>query len=919
MVKITLLLLCCPFLVFGVSNDTIPASNENNFTISSNFIDQVPGIPVSIFFTQEYNNAIEKVNELNFNSGFINNPLGLIEGRVAGLSIVKAGGNPNRNYDARIRGLSTIYGNTMPTIIIDGVIDAQLENIDPNDIDSFEVIKDAAGTAFYGIRGANGVIIIQTKKGGDYKTKVNYNNYVNAENSIRRQQNLSTSEWRSFSNTMGMGTDFLSNTNWYDEVLQTGWSNVHNLSISGGSPDTKYYVSMNYRNINGTILSSGFQRFNTRMNLSHKALNDKLTLVFGFGSTWEKAQLINDNINKYAASYNPTAPVKSNDAAYSEFGGYFQQYYYDFVNPVSLLEESNDQGQQRINTSLNASYQFNDHFELVTRYALQYFDQLGGRYIPKTSFGNSSNNGYAIRSEQLSSNQLFETDVHYKNKLSLLDYEVQAGYSYQYFNDEGFSVEGGDFITDAFTYNNLAAAKDFTEGLGIVNSYKNTQTIVGFYGKMNFEWNNRYFLSFVSRYDGSSRFGKNQKWGFYPGISAGVELEDWLNINKIDQLKLRVGWGRSGNNLYADHLSISQIEPTGGYYYYNGEFERSYGIFDEANPDLKAETKSEINIGVDFKLINDKLFGSFDYYSNHINDVLWFYNIPSPPNLGYGKWFNIGELKNEGVELSLFYDAVKVQDFSYTPGIALTWYLKNKLGSFSDPVQGLNFGTRYYNSFHSSVLMNIVEEYSDVGNFWGLIYNGISADGEFVYKDLDANGYTDNNDNTVIGNGMPNMELGFSNQFQYKSWDLSLFFKGVFGQDLVNIYRLIYENTQSMYAYNIPKSTLQLKTTDGQYVRDYQNFSDRLVEKGNYFKLANFSLGYNFQFNESSAIKKMRVYFMGNNLFVITGFSGSDPELRYGYRHFYYVDEYNPLTPGINNEQDWLMTRSFSMGLNIGF
>jgi iron complex outermembrane receptor protein len=865
-------------------------------------------------------NAQVIVGSTNFNSGMINDPMGLIESRVAGLTTVKPGGNPNELYETRIRGLSSILGSTAPLVIIDGVLDADLQSLDPGDVESFEILKDVAATAFYGIRGANGVVLIRTKRGQSGDLRLSYNTYFNAENAIRRNDNMSGEEFVSLSNDLGIDYNrFGADTDWYDEILQTGLSQVHNLSVSGGSGQTDYYISMNYRCVDGTLKSSGFNRFNTRFNLNHRSLNDKLTIGINFGATFNQAELSNSDAFKYAAIYNPTAPVRSDDQQYEIYDGYFQQVLFDFYNPVAMIEQNTHNGGDKWwNAQLMGTYEIFSSLDFHLSYAYQTASNLENHYFSKYSFGTGLNrNGLAEKEVHDTYNQMINTSFVWNPDLQQTNLTVMAGYAYQEFINEGFMVNGGDFITDAYTYNRLNAANDFDNGLGFINSYKNSNKIIGFYGSAIFDWKQTYFLSVVGRYDGSSRFGADEKYGFYPGVSAGVDLAQIITLDILDLFKIRLGTGRSGQGFAQSNLSQDLVDEGWGHFFYGSDFTPFYSLINQKDESLKAPSKTEINIGVDFQLWQGRVYGSFDYYSNSIKDLLMERNVATPPNLVRQKWLNIGELKNNGWELSVSGVAVKTNSILYEPSLIMSKYIDNSTGSLSDAENG--FGERFLDigGFWGNSQVVYVAENSPIGDYWGYEYEGISEDGNWIHKDLNDDGEIRFEDKRKIANGMPKFELGFGNTLKYRSWDVNLFFKGVFGYDLLSQYKLRYGYPNIVTSYNPSKTAVDFKNANGTYLTSYSGpYSTCHVEKGNYFKLANFNIGYNFNLAETSVVRGLRLYLMGQNLFVLTNYSGSDPEARYNSDVSYDLSQ---LAPGFEPVNSWLMTRSFALGLRATF
>ncbi len=869
---------------------------------------------------KEITSAVASVKEEDFITGNVQNPTALIEGKVAGLTIAKAGGNPNGGYEVRLRGLSTLGANTQPLIVVDGVIGYSLENIDPNDIESIDVLKDASAAAIYGTRGASGVILVTTKSGVEGQSNVDFNAYVNIESPYRFQPVLSASEWRDLSQEVGLGTDYGANTDWLREITSTAVSQVYNLGVSGGSKSTTYRVSFNYRDVPGVALNTGFKRLNSRINLTHKAINDRLTISINVGGTFNNAEYGFNEAFRYATIYNPTSPIRmEGDPAFDEFGGYFEQVLFDYYNPVSILEQNSNKGiDKRLNLAIRGSYEIINNLFFDVFYSFQTENFERNRYFASTSFWRGRDRtGLARQSFDDRSNQLFESTVKWNGDLSNGSLDIVAGYSYQDFLNKGFYAEGGDFITDYFKFNNLSAALDFNNGLGSVDSYKNTSKLIAFFGRVNFQWNQTWFLSVSGRYEGSSRFGQNNKWGFFPGISGGVELANFFNSSSINNMKLRVSYGETGNTPAQSYLSIQRLGP-GGNFLVDGEWIPSYGPVSNDNPDLRWEIKKETNIGLDYSLFGDKLYGSIEYYSRKTKDLLQYVAVPVPPNLFDRTWMNVGTIKNSGLELLINWSAVNSDNFTYTPSLTFTSYLQNQIVSLSDSAQGIEYGIRDIAGLGAPGQNNTplirVEEGKPIGQIWGLIYEGIDPDGNWIHKDLNGDGEISNEDRAVIGNGLPKVEIGFGNAFTFGRFDLNLFFRGVFGHDLVNTYRAFYEVPNIIGSYNAIRTARDLRNPDtGALLNTSQGqFSSLHVEKGSFLSLNNLSFGYSFNLANSKAFRKIRVYFTGNNLFVITGYKGSDPSVRFS-------DGGNPLAPGIDRRNTWYMTRSFAFGINLGF
>lgn len=902
-----------------VGNQTvIDVSLESDITALSEVV-------VTGYGTQEkkeITSAVASVKEEAFQVGNVQDAAQLIQGKVAGLTIVRAGANPNAGFSVRLRGLSTFNNdNPGPLVVVDGVIGADLNNVDPNDIESMDVLKDASASAIYGTRGANGVIIVTTKTGKKGTLQVDYNGFVSADSPYRFPDMLSADEWREFSQELGLGVDFGESTDWFDEITRTGISQVHNLAVSGGNEATQYRISMNYRDVQGISLRTGFDRFNTRINLNHKAINNRLTLTLNVAGGLERSEYGNDEAFFQAGIYNPTSPVRSDDPEFDIYGGYFQQVLFNYRNPVALIEQQENNGtNKRLNIQVRGAYEIIDNLIFDMAYSFQTISELRNRYNYKEQFSAGlDRNGLARKSANDFYNQLFESTIKWNGDLSNGTLDLVGGYSYQEFINEGFSAEGGDFITNGFTYNRLSAANDFDNGLGSVNSFKNDNKLIAFFGRANFNWDQTWFVSLSGRYEGSSKFGADNKWGFFPGVSGGVELANFISSSSVNNLKFRVSYGETGNNLQNSYLSLVVVEPSGNSFFYNGEYVPAFGPLRNANPNLGWESKKETNIGLDYSFFNDKLFGAIDYYTRKTEALLWEFDVPQPPNLAQRTWTNVGDLRNSGLELLLNWAAIDNANFKWTPMLTSTYFIENKIVSLSDSASGFVFGVRDLSNMgapgQNGTPLVRVEEGKPIGQLWGLVYEGISEDGQWIHSDINEDGEITIEDRAVLGNGLPDFEIGWGNNFQFGNWDANVFFRGVFGHDLINSMRSFYEVPGAITSYNLLRGARDIKNPDtGTYLQgSLGTFSSLYVEDGDYFKLENLSIGYNFNMANSAAFSRLRVYFAGNNLFVLTNYKGSEPEVRYS------DNDGGLLVPGVDRRDTWYLARSFSLGLNVIF
>jgi iron complex outermembrane receptor protein len=877
---------------------------------------------------REVTSSITSVKSDEFNKGSVNNPVQLIQGKVSGLSISKPGGDPNGSFDIRLRGLSTIGANLGPLVVVDGIIGGSLSNVDPNDIETINVLKDGSAAAIYGTRGSSGVILVTTKKGKAGTSTVDYNVYGTVEMVARNTDVMNSTEWRALHDETGLGTDFGGSTDWFKEIERTALSQVHNLALSGGSEKTNYRASINYRKAEGIEITTGNTQLNGRINLTQKALNDKFLLDLNLGATEKKSDLGFTEAFRYATIYNPTAPVRSDDPAYTQYAGYFQQVLFDYYNPVSILRLNTRESKDRLfNVSIKGTYEIMKGLSVDAFYAIASTGTLRGEYLNKYDYwGGMNRNGLASRQQDNSSNNLFESTVHYQGDISSnFNMSVLGGYSYQDFTYEGFYAQGGNFITDEFTFNNLAAAQDFDNGLGTVTSYKNSNKLIAFFGRVNLNINSAFFVMASARYEGSSRFGTSNQWGLFPAVGAGADISQYLDLGFLDNLKLRVNWGLTGNQPSSSYLSLQRLGPQ-GYFMYNGNFLPVYDNVSNANQDLKWEKKGEFDAGFDFSLLHSKLSGSFDFYTRTTTDLLFQYQVPVPPNFYNQAWLNIGKIKSSGLELTLDYNVIKKPDFVYTMSFTPSYIIENTLVSLSGSYNGseLKYGVQDIDDMGSpgqnQVPLVRVEEGKPIGQLFMLKFKEIDENGNLVLVDANEDGTVDQADRRVVGNGLPKFLIGFGNNLTYKNWDLSLFFRGVFGHDLLNSFRGFYEVPNMIGSYNLPKTAANMRNAStGKLMNNSSGIlSDYHVENASFVSLDNMSLGYNFKLPSGGQFSKIRVYLAGNNLFYITKYKGVDPNPRY-------VDSEDlgllnsPLVPGIDRRNTWFRTRSITVGANFVF
>ncbi len=893
----------------GYKLQEIPLSGQTNLRITlladAAHLNEVVVIGYGTQRRKELTGAVASVRAEDFNTGNITNPAQLLQGKVAGLSITNPGSNPNAGYTIRLRGLSTFGANTGPLIVVDGVPGVSLLTIDPSDIESMDILKDGSAAAIYGTRGSSGVILVTTKSGNFGQLQLEYNAYGSFENVARTPPVMSAAEFVEVG-----GTDHGSETDWFDEITRRAATHVHNLSLSGGTGKTSYRASLNYRDVQGIAITTGFDQVIGRVNVAHRAMDDRLRVALNLTSQIRKEQKGNDAAFEFATTYNPTAPIYGGPEA-ARFGGYWQEILFGYYNPVSVLKQNTiDQERKAYLINVDADFEIVNGLKIGARYSREDIGWLDGSYYRSDSYFNGyASNGIASRRITDNESKLFETTLSYNRRFGNFMLDAIGGYSNQAFSGESFNASGGDFITDELLYNNLGLSQDFKRGIGNVGSYKDASKLIGGFVRASLNYKDTYFLNASYRREGSTKFGRNNQWGNFPGVGAGVDLAQLLDHPVISQLKVRASYGITGALPSGNYLSLLRFG-TGNNFYYNGAFIPAFQPSSNPNPDLKWEKKEELDFGVDFALFDSRLTGTIDYYDRRTIDGIFNLPVSVPPNLYQDKWLNVGEIKNSGVEVTFNYQIDIGRNSTYTPTFTFSTY-RTKLITLSG--KGASFGD---NGVQKLAIMgapgqNIplikVEEGAKLGQFIGWEFDGVNEDGTWRFKDQNDDGVINTNDEVIIGNGLPDYEIGFNNAFRFGRFDVNAFFRGSFGHDLINSFRAFYEAKSVSASYNVIKTKYFMPE-----LTDRAIYSDYHVEDASFFRLQNVDIGYHFNIPNQKLLKAIRLYANGQNLFTITNYTGVDPEVRY-------ADGGNVLAPGIDRRNTWFTSRTFTLGLNAKF
>jgi TonB-linked SusC/RagA family outer membrane protein len=846
--------------------------------------------------------SIATVKEEDFIPGAVNNPLQMIRGRVAGLAINRVNGNPNDgNVQLMLRGVSTLQGNSQPLIVIDGIPGGSLNTVSPDDIESIDVLKDGSAAAIYGTRGNNGVILITTKRGARATgaPTVTYHGYVSAEQISNKIEVFSAEEYRKipeltngFFEIVDQGHD----TDWWGEVSRSPLNQNHNISIRGGTVSSNYVAAADYRGQEGLLINTGIEQLRLRLGINHNLMDDRLRFSLNVSNNITRGRT-NDQSQIYFATRiaNPTESIKDESGAYSFFAGVNNA-----VQMAREFEEDINWNQTLLNGRVVA--ELIDGLNVTVVGALQRFSHLNGWYGNRMY--NIQRTGEGGRNTSLNQQLTFESYADYSRNINRHEFVVLGGYSFQDFTWEGFNLENHNFPSDAFGYARPDLGYALSEGLASMGGNKGMSRLIAFFSRVNYSFDDKYLFSASIRREGSTKFGENNRWGWFPAVSAGwvITREPFMaGIGFLNELKLRAGYGVTGtepHNSYLSQMRFDYHTPT----FYEGRWIYSIGPTMNPNPNLKWETKHEANIGLDFALLNNRLGGSVDFYMRNTRDLLYSYNVPVPPNLVSTILANVGEISNQGVELYLNAAIVERGDLWWNVSTNFS-YNTNNLVKLSDDTYKRDFlevgntGAPVQKNTHR------VEEGMPLGNFFGWKSVGLDENGAWV---IDGGEYGVDADRQILGNGIPKMFAGFTTGVGYKGLDLSVSLRGAFGFQILNQYRMLWENFIKGQQYNFPVSILDHPYGTDTWVKTAPAYVSYYVEDGDYLKIDNVTLGYNFRVGNLKHIQVLRLYVSGTNLYTFTNYKGVDPEINF-----------IGLSPGIDLVGGYPTTRMITAGIKL--
>ncbi len=857
--------------------------------------------------------AVASVKKENFVSGAVRDPGQLIQGKVAGLTIVTPSGDPTAQSQILLRGTATLATSTQPLILVDG-IPGDLNTVAPDDIESIDVLKDGSAAAIYGTRGTNGVILITTRKStGNVEPTIDYNAYISTQEFVNLPKMLDAAQYRQRLPLQDLG----SNTDWLGEVSRsTPLSHGHNLAFRGGTSKTNYTATLGYRYYEGIFLRSDNRLINGRFDINHNMFNNTLKVNFNLLNTDNRYNSLgngnsfNTTILRQVLGRNPTAPIKNPDGSWNE-----QIAVAGYENPLALINESYGQNQSQ-STRLSGSVTWLPvkGVQLKALFSRNRFSSVYGYAETKNSITTvrDGRQGYALKRSGDNTDQLMELTAQYNGTFNDHNVSVLGGYSYQDNLTEVSSLNNTDFPAGNFSYiDNIGVGRGLGLGTAQISSSKYAYNLIGFFGRVTYNYRQKYLLTANLRHEATSKLvGTQNAWGTFPSISAGwrISKEPFMdNVRFFDDLKLRVGYGVTGTAPDEYFLGVSLLGYSGSFLI-NGQWVPSLRPISNPNPFLKWEVKNETNAGVDFSIFKGKVSGSLDYYYRRTNGLLYDYPVPSPPNLYTFTKANVGVMENKGVEIIINTTPITRKNFTWNSSINYSTN-KNTLVSLSnDLYQTTNdFINVGFTGSPVQTYTHRVEVGKPIGNFYGYKVVDINADGTWVYEDQD--GKTSNTkveaDKKILGNGLPKAYAGWNNNFRFGKVDLGITMRGAFGFQLLNFQRMysevpgfkLYNQLQSTYEPIMGKTVL-----NNNILPEYNSY---YVEDGDYWKIDNITLGYNFSL-KNPHFKAARVYFSTINTFTISGYKGMDPEVnRLG------------LSPGNDDRDKYPTPRVYTLGVNV--
>ncbi|MFD2826432.1 SusC/RagA family TonB-linked outer membrane protein [Leeuwenhoekiella polynyae] len=881
----------------GFETTTITVSQQTNYTINlsanTSELDEVLVVGYGTQKKSDLTGAVSSVVADEFNKGVVNNPGNLLQGKVSGLNVTNTSGEPGAGQDIIIRGVGTLRSGTSPLYVVDGfVLDNSgnglatnpLNFINTQDIESINVLKDASAAAIYGSRAANGVVVITTKKGKAGRTQMNFSASTAISSIANTIDVFSAEEFRTVIPQIGGSlSDNGANTDWQDELTRTAITNNINFSMSGGTASTSYFASIGVDDQEGIINNSDLKRYSARANVTQKGWDDRLKVDLNLTATrTENTRPNTSSIVSNMLSLNPTTPAYTNGEP-TVFG--------TGLNPLILEDIYGDfSNNNRMIANISPSLAFIDGLTYKLNLGVDYSTtDRDIQYMPYSADPDYAE-GSVSSAYTTNRNTLVENTLTYVTDFGDHGLTVLAGHSYQ-----KFFIHAKNFYFENFPDNGIEPRYQLGQARGDNYSQTSSATsneLQSFFGRVNYDYKDKYLVTATLRSDGSTKFGENNRYATFPSLALGWNIfkEDFMADSGINNLKLRASWGKSGNQeipskqtrlSYGESFADNDIYPLNDAITTREGYDYGLVFARTANPDLQWEETTQTNIGLDFGFLDYKLSGSVDYFLKETNDVLLYFSTQDPiDEVGY-KWQNIPgmKIKNSGIELALDYQSDRSRDFSYNIGGNIS-YIKNEITD--SPFTIVTTGTAS-GAGQTGATINGYMNDQPIGNFFLREFNGIGADGLSQFTDVNGDGQIDDSDRISAGSAVPDILYAFYLKFKYKNFDLGLNFNGVSGNKIYNHTRMsLFNKTQIANSLNTTDQAIEYANEDPS---NSNTVSTRYLENGAFLRLNNATLAYSLDpqvIGLEQWLTNVRLSVTGQNLFTITDYTGFDPELNTG-------------------------------------
>lgn len=904
------------FSYIGYITQEAPRDGQNTIDIvlneDSELLEEVVVVGYGTMEKRAVTSSISSVKGDDIVSGLAGSTIGTaLRGKVSGLSI-SGNDSPNSSSTMQLRGIASINASQSPLIVIDGVPGGDLRALNQEDIASIDVLKDASAGAIYGTRATGGVILITTKQAQEGPMKIAYTGELMLETKRKQLEVLNAKEFVE----AGLGTDYGHDTDWFDLITRTPVTNRHVLTMSGGSPNSRIYTSFSYQDMQGLAIEDSRKDYNGRINTDFRFFDNLLEVrthtnyrhlkrneagtPSSSRSIFEQALLLNptetafdeNDITGYnimagqGLQYNPLADVKLRSS-------------------LSINKYLTTDGVARINFLPELYFQGTVGYQSVTTQTLQYISSNHRESVDNNIAGNGYH-GYS-KNEKILAEAYFN---YHKTLGQFHNFNAVLGHSFEEINQESFSLRNKDFPIEHTAIWNIGSGLYLKEGTAEMSSNKNPRDrLASFFGRINYSYDDKYMATGSLRREGSSKFGPNNRWGTFWSLSGGwrISREEFMSdLTFINDLKVRAGYGVVGNNGFEAGLSVPMYSTDNAWWNYDGVIVQSYGARRNVNPDLKWEEKKEWNIGIDYSVLNNRIYGKFDYYKRKVEGMIYSIAVPQPPNVYPTTLMNGGDLENRGWEFEIGADIVKTKDWDYLSTVRLSHNetkIQNLGGSatFQDrmsfPAPGAP-GTAVR-----------LQPGSTIGQFFLFKHAGFDDDGGYLIYDKDNNvipaAERSIEDKRYIGNAIPKIIIAWDHTLRYKNMDMTVYMRSHLGHDVYNMTEMYY-GIPNIAGQNVLKETYE----KNKHITGDKQLTDYFLQNGSFFKIDAINIGYNWDLSKyHKHLGKARIYGTVRDVLCITGYKGLDPEVNT-----------MGLDPGFDDHRVYYpKMRRFTIGLQLNF